>query len=323
MHLNTEQLRSFLTTIIENRKLASYVKQVRFSFKDYVPKRYEPWYVYDEQTRSRTGEVRYSVRYHDTQPLSGEIELSDNLRTKFRTAAAQSGFDWDAETLAAMDSGSTNAEAILLLQVLPGIALLDLDFPINDEDDDDDLLREEKQGLFRHDVFRAFLNQKDKYPQSQLDDGRHQPLATLKRVHLPRPFEEPFSIKAEWPRNVFWELHELSGIFWLHGLRSISIDRCVSGTGRSIRSDMPNGIRELIGTSNLEEISITSAMLEPKALNLMLRLPRALKSFKYEIAETEHVFRYREESQDDQLGKLQLVLWSAPLFAVFRIADEE
>lgn len=268
--LEARSLRYFLKTAIVDQRLAAMVKEVTFSFLHYMED-------------------------SDRIPMNDAVELPDEMSIQFRNAAEQSGCQWGEEDLGTMDEGSADAEATLLLQYLPNVTKLNLDFPVYDPDDESNLDDDFAVGIFMHNILRRFLTEElVTFSKSEGEEPSHQhrPLAKLESIHLPMPFMEPWSIKSSWPHNVFWDLPWLNGLFLLNGLRHLSIARCTSGSHSNAAAgepDMPAEVQKRYGKSELEELFIVEAGLGAAALDRILRLPRALKKFIYRIPTLEEM----------------------------------
>lgn len=252
VNIGTRQLRFFLWTVIRNPDLASLVRNVIFSFEEY-------------------GE------YVERLPMDDERNMPDDIMDDFMRVAHSSAYDWTDEEMSRLISGYVDAEATLLLQLLPNVVSLDLDFPTWDLTENES---HQEQGIFRHDLLRKYLNQ----THEEISDGESF-LASLERFYMPNPYQAAFTLKSAYPPCWYWDITELPGVFSFPHLKSLSLERCASSGDKTLYIVGKRG-----GIGKLEELSITEAALEACDLDWILTLPNALKSFKYAVPRLDELF---------------------------------
>ncbi|KAJ9623089.1 hypothetical protein H2203_006022 [Taxawa tesnikishii (nom. ined.)] len=215
--------------------------------------------------------------YVERLPMDDERNMPDDIMDDFMRVAHSSAYDWTDEEMSRLISGYVDAEATLLLQLLPNVVSLDLDFPTWDLTENES---HQEQGIFRHDLLRKYLNQ----THEEISDGESF-LASLERFYMPNPYQAAFTLKSAYPPCWYWDITELPGVFSFPHLKSLSLERCASSGDKTLYIVGKRG-----GIGKLEELSITEAALEACDLDWILTLPNALKSFKYAVPRLDELF---------------------------------
>lgn len=239
--------------------------------------RRNPFQMDSQQTHTKTIQVRWPRSYsaHDTK--SRGRRRRDQLGL-FVKAAKEHG--WEGNELELVEQDCPDTLTKLLLEYLPNVSTLNLDFKTTDIDykevEPDVMHLNDDCGIQKYIQLRSFINS---YLNSQTTSSSWTAVK-LERLEISNPY--PVSEEGyPWPGSVFWDFNQLPGIFFLPNLRHISFVKCY------LEGDFVGDVnlRRVKGTSPLEHISIEDAALDASALDALLTTPRALKSLKYHVAD--------------------------------------
>ena len=251
--LGAKPLRSLLCTILDKPNLGALVKTLKFR---------ELW-------QYNTDGPTYMQK---PSPPSNEIQ---SLYISKALPQVPERFHHLLET--ALIEKRAEAEAVLLLLLVPNLRALCLNFEYEDDyqfDETGEVALD--TGFLRYNLLLQALNDDDR--DSSTNDPEIITFPALDALDIASPCESPWRDDI-YPLCVFWDVSRLMGIFTRRKLRHVALNRCRGPLGIS-----KSMVEKLSGSLSLESIAITDSAVADSMPDI-LKMIKGLQHFQYHVPE--------------------------------------
>jgi hypothetical protein len=266
IRVNTHDLRPLVQTVIESPEIASNVSDVLFEWEEYM--------TINDYGRPTPHRI----------PLSGAVTPSAEFVASCKRFLDRSGFQWRPEWLARLEAGSADAESCIFLLALPNLESLTLDFKNEDWDENYGTRPDDCAHVFRHEMLRSLIQDPKAFASATT---AQYPLQKLEDFEMTQPYQNPGTIKGNYPSIEFSELRKVKGMFTLPNLQSVEM--CQIGTSKG-ETFSEEEISSLSKSTQLEEIKLLRSSLSADDLSAIFGFAQGLKKVHIHLAWPEELF---------------------------------